>query len=133
MSVKIELPWPPTVNNYWVSRVVTPRKGKPFVAVAIGKPGRQFRTDVQAIIWHRFGILKPSEARVSVSITAHPPDRRDRDIDNILKALNDALTHAGVWRDDSQIDRLSIERGVVRSPGCVVVEIERIPQPKTLL
>lgn len=39
------------------------------------------------------------------------PDRRRRDLDNILKALFDALTHAGLWLDDSQIDFISISRG----------------------
>ncbi|NBW22487.1 MAG: RusA family crossover junction endodeoxyribonuclease, partial [Caulobacteraceae bacterium] len=38
---------------------------------------------------------------VRVVIEAFPPDRRKRDLDNILKSLLDALTHAGVWEDDS--------------------------------
>ena len=48
--------------------------------------------------------------RLSVLINAYPPDRRKRDLDNILKSLLDALQHARVYPDDSQIDRLTIIR-----------------------
>jgi Holliday junction resolvase RusA-like endonuclease len=33
-------------------------------------------------------------------------DRRRTDVDNRIKPLQDALTHAGAYADDSQIDRL---------------------------
>lgn len=47
---------------------------------------------------------------VNVSIDAFYPDRRLRDIDNILKALLDALTRAGMWDHDSQVEALSIRK-----------------------
>ena len=31
------------------------------------------------------------------------PDRKRRDIDNLDKQIFDALTHAQVWKDDSQV------------------------------
>lgn len=119
----LTLPWPPTVNHYWIQRVVTPRTGKPFVAVAIGENGKRFRVDVQAAVRSRFGVIRPTSHRLRVVITACPPDRRTRDLSNILKALEDALTHANVWQDDSQIDSLTVERGPVAAPGKVIVEI----------
>ena len=63
----------------------------------------------------------PMDGRISVRVDAAPPDRRVRDLDNISKALLDALTHAGVWRDDSQIDDLRIVRCDPERGGCVVV------------
>jgi hypothetical protein len=33
-----------------------------------------------------------------MSIIVHPPDRRRRDIDNVQKALLDALQHGGAYR-----------------------------------
>ena len=44
-------------------------------------------------------------------IEAWMPDKRVRDLDNLLKAPLDALTRAGFWVDDSQIaDCASPER-----------------------
>ena len=52
------------------------------------------------------------------------PDKRRRDLDNLLKATLDSLTHAGVWSDDSQIDALSIRRFPIG--GMLKVRIEEI-------
>ena len=50
------------------------------------------------------------------------PDRRRRDIDNVGKALLDALQHAGCFDDDEQIDVLHIERRtVIKGGACRVV------------
>lgn len=96
----IVLPWPPSVNRYW-------RQFQGRVLIAAG--GRRYRTDVELVVMltkaQTFGA-----APVDVEIAAWFPDRRRRDIDNVLKAPLDALTHAGVWQDDSQIQSLSIRR-----------------------
>ena len=36
------------------------------------------------------------------------------------------IEHAGVYQDDGQIDRIEIERGEVRAPGHVEVEIREM-------
>ena len=67
---------------------------------------------------------------LAVTIIVHPPDLRKRDIANTEKAVCDALTHARVWRDDSQIHELHLYRaGVDRPMGRIDVEIEEIPAP----
>jgi crossover junction endodeoxyribonuclease RusA len=48
--------------------------------------------------------------RLRVEYYIAPPDRRRRDLDNCVKVLNDALTFAGVWKDDFQIDELLVVR-----------------------
>lgn len=40
------------------------------------------------------------------------PDRRRRDLDNLQKAVFDALTKAGFWLDDSQV----VDYRVVKMP-----------------
>ena len=50
------------------------------------------------------------EGKLSVAILASPPDNKRRDLDNLLKSLLDALQHAGVYKDDNQIDQLQIAR-----------------------
>jgi len=44
----------------------------------------------------------------------------------VQKALLDALAKGGAYSDDSQIDRLEVERGPVTPGGKVLVEITRI-------
>jgi len=60
-----------------------------------------------------------------VIVTAYPPDKRKRDLDNILKALLDAM-QGSLYEDDSQIDQLLIKRGDVIKGGKVRVTIEEI-------
>lgn len=113
--IRLELPWPPSMNHYW--RNVAGR-------TLISKEGRDYRTAVQ---WQATaeGWKQPFPAgqRVSVRINAVPPDKRRRDLDNMLKPMLDALTHAGLWADDSQIDELFIRRHPARAGGLMIVEV----------
>jgi crossover junction endodeoxyribonuclease RusA len=122
--MRFELPWPPSVNHYWLYSVR--RSGrKSFVNVRIGDAGLEFRAKVIELIRPAGPALKN---RLSVKFYAYPPDRRCRDLDNVLKALNDALTHAGVWIDDGQIDELTIIRKERIKGGKMIVEISEIEQ-----
>ena len=118
------LPWPPTVNTYWRRSA---KGGKP--RTHISNKGRAYRDDVIQLLLvskaPRFGT-----ARLAVHITAYPPDRRDRDLDNILKPLLDALEHGGVYANDSQIDDLHIVRGGVTTGGEVHIRITEIEERK---
>lgn len=67
----------------------------------ISQAGREYRKLVQA---EREKMpVTPITGPVAVEIEAFQPDRRKRDLDNLGKAALDALTHAGLWLDDSQI------------------------------
>ena len=61
--------------------------------------------------------------RVGVSLTVHFKDNRRRDLDNILKGLQDVCTKALLWNDDSQIDNLHVVRGEVDSEKKGFVEV----------
>lgn len=131
MPATIRLPWPPSVGRYWIQRVIAPKDGrKPFVHMTVGEKGLVFRANVLLEVLEKWPSIKPTKARLRVSIACTMPDRRARDLDNLTKATLDALTHAGVWGDDSQIDELHVTRGRVCSPGWLDVTIERIPQPE---
>ena len=114
-ALRLTLPWPPSVNHYW--RRVGNR-------TLISKEGRLFRKRVLATLTTQH--IEPMTGPLAVRIVAHPPDRRRRDLDNIAKSLLDALEHGGVYEDDSQIDRLAIERASVVKGGAVIVEINAI-------
>ena len=54
------------------------------------------------------------------------------DIDKLARAVLDAVTAAGIWRDDSQVIRLDALKTYVTemspTPG-VLVQIKEVPQP----
>jgi crossover junction endodeoxyribonuclease RusA len=118
-TVQLTLPWPPSVNRYWRSVPVGRGRG---VRVLISREGRAFRRDAVARL-ARFRRRGPLCGRLDVRVELCAPTRRALDIDNRLKALLDAMQHAGVYRDDGQIDRLLVERGPVTRGGLVRVEI----------
>lgn len=115
--IVLTLPFPPSVNAYW--RNITIRGAS---RTLISKKGREYRNQVIGIVG-AYGARAAIADRLHVAITLHPPDKRRRDVDNYLKAPLDALTHAGVWNDDSQIDRLSVTRGDIEPGGRAVVVI----------
>lgn len=96
----IELPWPPSVNHYWR------RCGARYF---VSLKGKTFRDNVHHICdttSHKFD----NKVRLRVTIEAYPPDRRRRDLDNILKSLLDSLQHAQIYEDDNQIDDIRVIR-----------------------
>lgn len=108
-TLTLELPWPPSINHYWCFT----RRG-----TFISKRGLAFRQEVTARL-RAAGVFKPITAPLRLDIACYPPDRRRRDLDNILKSLFDALQHGGLMLDDNQVKRFSIEmleerRGIVR-------------------
>lgn len=43
------------------------------------------------------------------------------DVDNLAKAVMDALTQLGVWEDDSQVVRLDVGKVYATRPGCICI------------
>ena len=92
------LPFPPSVNRYY--RHVGYR-------TLLSREGREYRRQVCALLAGRVG--QPLPGPLQVQLDLYPPDRRRRDWDNFQKGVWDALQHAGVYLDDSQVRRALIE------------------------
>ena len=112
--IRFELPYPPSINHYY--RRVGPR-------TLISRVGRRYRGEVASAL-ARLG-LQPLDGPLEACIDVFPPDRRRRDLDNVQKALLDAMEHAGVYRDDSQIKRLVSEMCEITRGGKVIMTIGR--------
>lgn len=117
LALELFLPYPPSVNTYWgfrgSHRFLTQR-------------AREFKASVHTafLLSNHLGF---QAHRVSLCVYLQAPDKRVRDIDNVAKPLLDALTQAGVFQDDGQVDRLLIVRCKPVKKGSCKVVIDVLP------
>ena len=109
--VYLQLPFPPTINSYYL-------KGK-----IISSRGRVFREAVEQECHEQSAMNLNIMERIECATILYPPDSRTRDLDNYMKALQDAITHANVWGDDKQIDYGEQYRGIIVKGGACKVRI----------
>lgn len=106
----IKLQFPPSVNRLW--------------KVAKGKVYRS--ADYEAwrapAAWEARVQAGPKKITGQFKLTAHfvRPDNRHRDLDNLLKALLDALQHGGVIANDKNCIEISA-KWVEEGPPCEVM------------
>lgn len=112
ISYALTLPLGPTINHYY---------GAAGHRRYIKPAGVAFRQAVALAV--RLQKLPKLEGRLWISMRVNPRDRRKTDIDNYAKAGIDALMHAGLFQDDSQVDHLEIKRGPVISGGSMEILI----------
>lgn len=119
--------WPPSVNKIW-------RRdggGKIYLSPA----ARKFRQAVCDELWvSRAARMLPAKMMscdLAVELRFFQPDRKRRDLDNLLKSTLDAMTAAGLWMDDSQIKRLSVslENPDPRGRGYFVMTVRELSFP----
>ena len=96
----IRLPLSPTTNNLFVN---VPGKGR----VA----SREYKSWVHAA-GLMLNVAKRGETfgKMLVQVGILIPRKNRGDIDNRAKAVLDLFTVCGVWEDDKQVERLTIER-----------------------
>jgi crossover junction endodeoxyribonuclease RusA len=107
----LTLPWPPSTNHFQGQKC-----GKRFLSAKT----KEFRLHVSEMVSELS--LAPLTCELELFIALFPPDKRKRDIDNYIKQTFDALQHAGVIEDDSQITKLTvIKQPPVKGGKCNVV------------
>lgn len=111
----LTLPFPPSANNLW--RHVN---GKPMISKSV----RVYRREVYLAVLSAkevggplsvgvTGFYLPLVGRLALDMILIPKNAQRRDLDNHIKVVQDALTHAGFWQDDVQVDDVRIRRGAV--------------------
>lgn len=96
--IAFTLPYPPTANNLFMN---------------VGK--RRIRTKAydawiaEASYWIHIQNAPVVGGPYTLAIIAHRPDRRARDIDNLIKPISDVLTKTSVISDDSRAEKVSAE------------------------
>lgn len=111
--LKLILPHPPSVNTYW------------------GFSGHRRFLTAKAVTFKKIVHLVFKQSKhsgfgnklLAVEVLLNPPDKRIRDIDNNIKSLLDAMCQAGIFTDDFQINKITIERGMTVKNGSCEVKI----------
>ncbi len=140
-SAEIQLPWPPSNDQYY--RAVPTVFGVPLfkktgwisclakhigVRVLLSKAGREYKKTVYGL-WLEQGRPQFGKARLRVVVQCFPRDLRVRDLGNLDKALFDSLENAGCYDNDGQIDDQRFIRHKPEkptAPGYLIVSIEEL-------
>ena len=107
---------PPTVNHYW---------GQNGTRKFLQPKGLHFR-QLTELASKSQDVPKFEDRRLELQIYLYASSRRKFDLDNRCKALLDAMEHAEIFENDSQIDRLIVIRGEVKPHEMTVVFIKEI-------
>src|SRR5258706_1074719 len=102
----------------------TPHSGELAGRTMLSREGRAYRKAVNDQVTLQRVLRHHLTGKLLIEIVARPPNRRARDLDNLLKGVLDALQHAAVITDDSDIDDLRIRRGLVFRGGELDVRID---------
>jgi len=135
MSITIELPFPPSVNNYWQvarNRIIKTKQARDYkqtVQLLLLTYHEQIR------IWntrlHKDGSRRPGKdtRTLALSVAVHYPKRRGplADIDNLLKVSIDCL-EGFLFENDCQFRHIQISKEKSKdTSGHVRITIKECP------
>jgi crossover junction endodeoxyribonuclease RusA len=113
--MRIFLAYPPSANE----RLTIRKDGKGMINTA------KYRSWKEQASWTIAMAVRDKTNKVrgpyTLDAIARPPElNRKRDLDNLLKAISDALKDGGAIDDDSLCQKISIEWGALDSPGILI-------------
>lgn len=107
--LRYELPYPPSTNGLFFNATKGRRK-----TIA-------YRNWLDAAGWQIVEQGRRSvHGPVSISVALVKPDKRKRDLDNLMKPILDLLVEMGCIDDDSFVKRISVQ-WAEGGPGCAVI------------
>lgn len=115
--LEIALPFPPSVNHYWLHT----RQGKHYIS----DEGKRYQSKVFMACMAEI----PFTQAVEISVEVTMPDNRARDLDNLWKVLLDSLTKAKIIEDDcwQKLPSITMKAvGVSKTNAGVVVTIKEL-------
>ena len=115
---EFNLPYPPTVNHY--HQPVRQGRG---VRIIKGAKARAYQADAVAAITAAGLDAEGIDGPVRITITLNPPTLARYDVDGRPKGILDAITAAGFWLDDSQVQSMTVEKGEKVKGGSAVVKV----------
>lgn len=102
---QLTLPYPPSMNTYWRNVPAGIYKGRSLRACTLlNAKARAYHEEVGYTLKRIPKLL----SKLVLEIAVIKPDKRKRDLDNLLKPILDTLQKCGVYEDDSQVVDLRI-------------------------
>ena len=111
MIIRLELPLAPSTNRLW----------------KIGKGGRMYKSPEYVAWLDEAGWMVKAQTKYQINgpyvihISAVKPDKRRRDLDNLLKSTSDLLAKSKIVDDDSECHALAAEWSEHSAPMIVTV------------
>lgn len=147
----ITLPYPPSANRYWRTRVIKPKTGPAIVSTYVSAEAKTYKEQVGWLL-RAAGVRAPLAGRIAIAYTLYPnrpQDYKSRmrklgdawhdtvqciDLDNAQKVLLDALKGIA-FEDDAWVRRITAERAEPDGEARLVVTISAIAteQPQAAL
>ena len=113
----ITIPFPPATGNHMWKHA-----GRKHY---LTEKAKRYYYEVAYHVRAQNAVLGISDS-IAVEVLVFPPDKRRRDLDNLWKVIGDSLTKAGVWEDDSLIEKIVLQRMGVDSMPRVEIRIESV-------
>ncbi|HIE59121.1 MAG TPA: RusA family crossover junction endodeoxyribonuclease [Persephonella sp.] len=119
---------PSKVNKVKINSRVFSKTGKRYIVP------KEISIKINKAIWE-LGLQfeknkKTFKNPIKVNITFILPNRRRRDLDNIMKTLGDCLVYANIINDDSLIFIQNLEKWIIKGEEGVIIEIEELKDIK---
>lgn len=111
MTIQLHVPYPPSANRLWVRAKKGMRKSDEYA---------KWLTDAGWLVKQQ----KPGSIQgpYAISLLAARPDKRKRDLGNLLKATEDLLQSVGVIRDDADCELISMRWVTIGSGIQVLID-----------
>lgn len=123
MRFTVLMPWPISVNHAFGNAIKGRVKTPPYY---------RWLERAEAMLSEQMsnGLrlpARPYEGPLFLEIQCNPPDKRKRDISNIIKLPEDLLVKWAVIADDHHVERIHIKKDRENvSPGNILVTVEEM-------
>jgi crossover junction endodeoxyribonuclease RusA len=111
MSVVLQLPYPPSANRLWIRARKGMRRSDEYMAW-LNEAGWMAKAQRP----------KRISGPYKLSVQASRPDKRRRDIDNLLKPIGDLLEHIGVIENDCDCEMVTARWVTVGQGVTAIIE-----------
>ncbi len=112
---------PSKVNRIKINLKAFSKSGKRFIVP------KDVSAKINRAIWElqqqntKSTLKEPLEIKIDFIL----PNKRRRDLDNIMKTVGDCLVYAGIIEDDSLIFKQTLEKHIIKGKEGVIIRIRK--------